>query len=399
MKPKLLSPAGDWPSLRAAVDAGADSVYLGVKGFNMRANARNFDVSELKKVVEYCHKNKVRVYVTVNTIIFEDELKKVDKFLDKIKQAKADAVICWDFAVIKKALEKKIEVHISTQMSIANSESLKFFEKIGAKRVVLARECSLKQIKELKRKTKLKIETFVHGAMCVSMSGRCFTSQFLFRKSANRGECIQPCRRQYKVTDLETGDELNLDNNFVMSPKDLCVLPILDKLADAGIDCFKIEGRNRPPEYVKTVTEAYREAIDAIKNKKFNKSLVEKLLKKLETAYNRKFSTGFFLGTPTNDDWTDVYGSNAKKSKIFVGIVKNYYKKPQVSAVLLQSGKIKVGDTIMVIGNTTGVFEQKVEEMKINDKSSKTAEKGQLVGIKINNLVRKNDQVYLIKSL
>ena len=397
MKPELLSPAGDWPSLRAAVNAGADSVYLGVKGFNMRANARNFDVSELKKIVDFCHKNKVKVYVTINTIVYEDELKKVDKILDKIKQAKADAVICWDFAVIKKALEKKIEVHIRTQMSVSNSESLKFFEKLGAKRVVLARECSLKQIKELKKKTKLKIETFVHGAMCVSMSGRCFTSQFLFKKSANRGECIQPCRRQYKIADLETGDELNLENNFVMSPKDLCTLPILDKLIDAGIDCFKIEGRNRPPEYVKVVTEAYREAINAVENKKFDKKLADKLIKKLETVYNRKFSTGFYLGTPTNDDWTDVYGSNAKKSKVFVGLVKNYYKKPQVAAVLLQSGKIKVGDDIMIIGNTTGVFEQKVAEMRKNDKKTETANKRELVGIKINKLVRKNDQVYLMK--
>lgn len=255
MKPSLLSPAGDWPSLRAAVEAGADSVYLGVEGFNMRANARNFKVSELKKIVDFCHKNKVEVYVTVNTIIFEDELKKVDILLDKIKKAKADAIIAWDFSVIQLALKKNIPVHVSTQMSISNSESAKFFEKMGVAGINLARECSLKQIQDIKRKTKLEIETFIHGAMCISESGRCFTSQFLFKKSANRGDCLQPCRRGYIVKDAEEGHELELKNNYIMSPKDLCALPILDKLVKAGINRFKIEGRNRAPEYVKTVTE------------------------------------------------------------------------------------------------------------------------------------------------
>lgn len=396
--PELLSPAGDWPSLRAAVEAGADAVYLGLKEFSMRANAKNFNVSDLKKIADFCHKNKVKVYVTLNTIIFEEELKKIGNILDKIRQSKADAVIAWDFSVIKKALERKIPIHISTQMSVSNSESAKFFEKLGAKSINLARECSLKQIKEIKKKTKLEIETFMHGAMCVSVSGRCFTSQFLFKKSANRGECLQPCRRSYLVKDIETGDELKLNNNYVMSPKDLCALPILDKLVKAGIDRLKIEGRNRAPEYVKTVTEVYREALDAIQNKKFNKQLVDKLMKKLETVYNRKFSAGFFLGTPTNDGWTDIYGSNATEKKVFVGLVRNYYKKQGAAAIFLQSGQIKKGDRIMIIGNTTGVFEQVIETIHKNQKEIEVAKKGELVGIKISKLARKNDKVFVIKK-
>ena len=398
MKPKILSPSGDWESLRAAVEAGADAVYLGVQGFNMRANAKNFKRSELRKIVDFCHKNKVEVYVTVNTIVFEDELKKVERILTKIKESKADAVITWDFSVINLALNMKIPVHISTQMSISNSESLKFFEKLGVESVNLARECSLKQIKEIKKKTKLKIETFVHGAMCVAESGRCFTSQFLYNKSANRGDCIQPCRRQYHVKDVETGKELVLENRFVMSPKDLCALPILDKLVKTGIDAFKIEGRNRSPEYVKTVTEVYREAIDAIKSKKFNKKIVNELMKKLETVYNRKFSTGFFLGTPTNDDWTDIYGSNATRKKIFVGIVQNYYKKNKATAVLLQARGLKKGQTIMIQGPTTGVFEQRLDSIKKDNRELETAKKGDLVGIETKKLARKNDKVYLIQQ-
>jgi len=399
MIPELLSPAGDWPSLRAAVGARADAVYLGLKEFSMRANAKNFNVSELKKIVGFCHKNRVKVYVTLNTIIFEKELKKIDKTLDKIKQSKADAVIAWDFSVIQMALKRKIPVHISTQMSISNSESARFFEKLGARSINLARECSLKQIQEIKKRTKLEIETFVHGAMCVSVSGRCFTSQFLFKKSANRGECLQPCRRGYLIKDVETGDELELNSNFVMSPKDLCALPILDKLVKAGIDRFKIEGRNRAPEYAKTVTEVYRAALDAIQKKKFDKKLVSELMKKLETVYNRKFSTGFFLGTPTNDAWTDIYGSNATEKKIFAGLVKNYYKKQGVAAIFLQSGQIKKGDKIMITGNTTGVFEQTVETIHKNRKDIEIAKKGELVGIKTNKLVRKNDQVFVIRKI
>jgi len=399
MKTELLSPAGDWPSLRSAVEAGADAVYLGVEGFNMRANARNFKPNELKKIVDFCHKNKVKVFVTVNTIVFEDELKKINILLDKIKKAKADAIIAWDFSVIQMALKKKIPVHISTQMSVSNSESAKFFEKLGAESINLARECSLKQIQQIKKKTKLEIETFIHGAMCVSESGRCFTSQFLFKKSANRGDCLQPCRRSYIVKDAEEGHELELKNNYVMSPKDLCALPILDKLVQAGINRFKIEGRNRAPEYVKTVTEVYRKALDAVEKKKFTKQLVAKLMEKLENVYNRKFSHGFYLGTPTNDAWTDIYGSNAKEQKIFVGIVQNYYKKNNAAAILIQSGEIKKGDKIMIIGKTTGIIEQKVESMQKAGKEIETAKKGELFGIKTNKLVRKNDQVFVIKQI
>ncbi len=262
---ELISPVQDFVSLTAAIDAGADAVYFGLKEFSMRAKAKNFNLKELKKAVEICHKNNVKAYLTLNTIVYENELEQIKIILKKAKEAKIDAVHAWDMAVVKEALKLKISVHLSTQASVSNSEAASFYKKMGVSRVILARECSLKQIKEIKKKVKdLEVEVFVHGAMCVSVSGRCFMSHFLFGKSANRGECIQPCRRKYVVYEPEDKYKLALGEDYVMSPKDLCALPFIDKLISAGVDAFKIEGRNRSPEYVKVVTEVYREAIDAV---------------------------------------------------------------------------------------------------------------------------------------
>ena len=396
MKPELLAPAGNWESLTAGVEAGCDAVYLGTKLLNMRATANNFELTELKKVVDYCHKNKVKVFVTLNTIVFDNEFEQVDKVLEAVKESKADAVICWDMGVMKRALKYDFEVHISTQMSVANSEAIKFFEDLGISRIVLARELTLEQIKNLK--TKIIKECFAHGAMCVAESGRCFTSQFLSGRSANRGDCLQPCRRRYNVRDVETGDELELENNYVMSPKDLCTLPILDKLVDAGIRSFKIEGRARSPEYVKTVIECYREALDSIKNKKFDKKLANKLMKKLESVYNRKFSSGFYLGTPTADDFTDIHGSAATKKKIYAGRIKHFYDKVMVADILIESCELNINDNILVIGPTTGVIEQKADSMQINNKDVEKVEKGKHVGLKLNKKARKNDKVFILQN-
>ncbi|MBW3012117.1 U32 family peptidase, partial [Candidatus Woesearchaeota archaeon] len=274
---ELLSPAGDWPSLNAAISSGCDAVYFGVKGLNMRAGAKNFEIQELSKLAKKCHDNNVKCYLTLNAVMYDDELAKIKKIIQEAKKAKVDAVIAWDFSVINECRKQGIDVHLSTQASVSNFDALEFYSKYVS-RIVLARELSLEQIKEIKQKIKkhklnIEIETFIHGAMCVSVSGRCYTSQFLFRKSANRGECLQPCRRQYNVKDIETGDELKLENHFVMSPKDLCTIDFIDKMIDAGIDVFKIEGRNRAPEYVGVVTECYRKAIDAVKQKKFTEKL------------------------------------------------------------------------------------------------------------------------------
>ena len=397
-KPELLSPVAGWPALRAAVSAGADAVYFGVKEFNMRANARNFSLAELPKVTKFCHENKVKAYLALNTIIYENELAKIKKILKKAKAAKIDAVILWDMAVLQEAKKLKLEVHLSTQASVSNSSAAEFYRKQGVKRIILARECSLKQIKEIKKNSKIEIETFIHGAMCVSVSGRCFLSQEIFGRSANRGDCIQPCRRKYVITDAEENHNLVLGKDYVMSPKDLCALPFIDKLVKAGITSFKIEGRNRSPEYVKAVTEVYRGAIDDYFAKKLTSRGISNYIKKLKEVYNRQFSSGFFLGIPAAKDFTHTYGSRATKRKKYVGIVENYYKKVGAAMIKLEAGAIKEGDILLVEGNKTGVVEETASSMEIAKKKVKKANKGSSVGIKTKNQLRKNDKVYVIKS-
>ncbi len=392
---ELLSPAGDFVSLRAAVENKADAIYFGLKQLNMRAAAKNFSLAEMKKVVDYCHKNKVKAYLTLNTIIYDNEIKKAEQILKKAKQAKVDAVIAWDLAVLEICKKLKLKIHLSTQANVTNSETIKFYKKLGVKRINIARELSLEQIKKLKKD--VEIETFVHGALCVSISGRCFLSQSLYKKSANRGECLQPCRREYEIKDMETGFKLKLGNNYVLSPKDLCALSFLDKLIKAKIDALKIEGRNRSPEYVAIVTKVYREAIDSYYKKRYNKNLVNKLTKELKTVYNRGFSSNFYLGIPNKRDFTDEYGSKATKKKLYIGYVKNFYKKINVAEIKIEANSIKIGDELLIIGNKTGVKQEKVKSMEINHKKVKSAKKGQRVAVKLKNIVRKNDKVYLFK--
>jgi len=395
MKPELLAPVSDFTSLRAAIDAGTDSVYFGLKELNMRVTAKNFEIGDLKKISELCHKNKVKAYLALNTIVYDEEIKHINKILKKAKEANIDAIIAWDLAVVQEARKLKIPIHLSTQASVSNIEALKFYEKLGVKRFVLARELSLEQIKAIRKKTKAEIEVFIHGAMCVSVSGRCFTSQFVFGRSANRGDCLQPCRRKYIIKDVEEGHELELGENCVMSANDLCTISFIDKLIEAGIDAFKIEGRQKPAEYVKTVTECYREAIDAYFNKKYSKALVENLITKLKTVYHRDFSKGFYLGKPINE--FSAPDSRATKKKEHVGYIRNYYKKPGVAEIVVQAGRLKIGDLIMVQGPTTGVFEQKIASMEINHKKVSEVNKGKSVGIKLKKTARQNDAVYLIK--
>ncbi|MFC1622554.1 peptidase U32 family protein [Patescibacteria group bacterium] len=410
-KPELLSPIQDFTSLHSAIENKADAVYFGVQGFNMRAGAKNFAVKDLKKIVKICHNSKVKCYLALNTIIYENELLKVEKILKSAKLAGIDAIICWDMAIIKLAKKLNLEIHLSTQASISNSTALEQYKKLGIKRVVLARECDLDDIKKIKKKIKIKLETFIHGAMCVSVSGRCFLSQYLYNKSANRGECLQPCRRKYSITqtdftDIKTEKSLELGEDYVLSPKDLCTLPFIEKLIEAGIDVFKIEGRNRSPEYVATVTKVYRQAIDfytenkkTIKQKntlnKFNK-LKKQLLQELKKVYNRGFSSGFYLGQPINQ-WTYSYGSQATQKKIHLGKVNHYYSKIKVAEILIKANKIlKLKDTIQFQGETTGVFEQKINSIEINHKKIKSAKQNDLIAVQVNKKVRKGDEVYKI---
>ncbi len=373
--------------LVTAIKAGADSVYFGLKEFSMRQNARNFTIKDLDKIERICKPRDIKRYLTLNVIIYDNELKKVDKILKKIKD-KVDAVICWDLSVIQLCKKHKIPFHISTQASVSNIESAKFYKNLGAEKVVLARELNLKQIKKISRK--IDVETFVHGAMCVSVSGRCFMSQFLFNKSANRGECIHPCRRSYIVKDKQEGYELKVNNDKVMSAKDLCTLPFIDKLKKAGIKTFKIEGRSRDPRYVDTVVRVYRKALD----NKLTKAEIKEAIEELKKVYNRSFSSGFYLAIPTSDDFAKIEHSAATEKKHFIGKITHYFPKIQVATIKLVS-ELKVGDNLVVIGKTTGLEKSKVERLEIKNKSVRKGKRLQEVGLKLPR-VRKNDEVYKI---
>lgn len=386
-KIELLAPAGDFECLRAAISAGADSVYFGLKEFNMRARAKNFNIKDLKKINEICKQANIKKYLTLNTIIYDNELKKVENILKKSKKY-IDAVICSDISVMELCNKYKIPFFVSTQMSVSNIKTAKFFKKLGAKRIVLARELNLNQIKKISKA--IDTEIFIHGAMCVSVSGRCFSSQFLFKESANRGKCLHPCRRAYFVKDKE-GNELKIENNFIFSAKDLCTLPFIEKIKSSGAVSFKIEGRNKEPEYVYTATKVYREALD----NKLSKERINELLEELKKVYNKGYSTGFYLGTPTNDDFSNVEHSSGKEKKQFLGKIINYYDKISVGILKLNTGKLKINDEIYIIGKTTGVLRHKVESIEINHKKVLEVKKGEDVGILLP-FCRKGDEVYKI---
>lgn len=402
-RPEILSPVQDMVSLTAAIDAGADAVYFGIKGFNMRAGAKKFSVSDLKKVVLKCHKNNCKAYLALNTIIYENEILKVEKILKKAKESCIDAVICWDMSVMSVARKLKIPIHLSTQASVSNSYSAKFYKNIGVERIVLARECSIEDIKKIIKKSCVQIELFIHGAMCVSVSGRCFLSQELFNKSANRGECLQPCRRKYLIKDTEENHSLILGDDYVMSPKDLCTLSFIEKILKLNVDCLKIEGRNRSPEYVYTVTSAYKKAIDYYFNNKsknnFRKNfdkIKKDLLKEIEEVYNRGFSSGFYLGKPMNE-WIKTYGSKAKKRKIHVGKVIHFYNNIGVCEIKLEAKDLCRGDSMMIQGPTTGILKEKIDSIQCNHNPVSFGKKGEIIAVKVSSRVRKNDKVFVIK--
>ncbi len=393
-KYELLAPAGDFSMLVTAINAGADAVYFGLKEFSLRANAKNFELKDLEKINEICNKNKekkVKKYLTLNSIIYTNEIDKIEEIIKKIK-GKVDAIICWDLSVIQLCKKYKIPFHISTQASVSNVESAKFYKKLGAERIILARELNLKQIKEITEKAKIKAEIFVHGAMCLAVSGRCLMSQSLFNKSANRGECIHPCRRSYIIKDKQEGYELEVENSHIFSAKDLCALPFIEQLKKSGVTCFKIEGRNRDPRYVDTVVRVYRRAFD----KKLTEKEIESSLEELKKVYNKGFSSGFYLEIPTSNDFSNVEHSSAKEKKQFIGKISHYYPKIGVATIKLVS-ELKVGDKIIVIGKTTGIINSKINRIEINNKSVISGKKGEEIGIKLP-LVRKNEEVYIIKK-
>lgn len=395
-KPELMSPAGDWISLRSAVNAGADAIYFGIEKLNMRVKAANFLLSELPEIVSFCQKNNVKTYLTVNTIVRENNLLEIDEIILKSKSSGVDMIICWDFAVINKCKEHQMPFCISTQASISNSSALRFYETLGAKRIVLARECNLNEIKKIRASAKIEIETFVHGAMCVAVSGRCFMSHEVFGKSANEGDCLQPCRREYLIKDTEIGNELVLGQDYVMSAKDLCTIEFIDKLIDAGIDSFKIEGRKRSPEYVSTVTSVYRKAIDLYSIGKLTYETKQELLTKLEEVYNRGFSLGFFFGTPGKEGFSPYDGSISKTRKEYIGRVMNYYKRAKVVYVDIKAHSIKNQDTVLIMGKTSGLVEIVIDKIMDEDTVILEAKKGMRVTFHCDKLVREGDQLYKV---
>jgi putative protease len=398
-KPELLAPAGDWRMLTTAIHSGADAVYFGLDKLSMRANAKNFTLQELPEIVKYCHDNNVDAHLTLNTIVYDDELTDIDEIIPIAKKAGIDMIICWDMSVIEKAIEYDVPFCVSTQASISNSSAAKMYNRLGAKRIVLAREVTLEKLKEIKSQVDIEIEAFVHGAMCVAVSGRCFLSHHIFDKSANRGECLQPCRYEYEITAVQGGHKFILGKDYVMSPEDMCTIEFIEQLIEAGVSSFKIEGRKRSPEYISKVVSTYRKAIDMYFEGNLTKEIQSEMWNELRKVYNRGFSPGFYFGKPDGEHFTESAGSQATTKKQYVGKVLNYYKKTSVVHILLEAGDLRIGDGIYIIGDTTGVIEHKIDSMMKDELFIDTATKKDEITFKLEAEIRPRDQIYRIINI
>ncbi|MDX2108900.1 MAG: peptidase U32 family protein [Verrucomicrobiota bacterium] len=403
---EVMAPAGSHASLQAAMDAGADAVYLGVEQFNMRQGTANFKLRALPKIVAECHARGVKAYLTLNTLIFESELPALKKVLDGVAASGIDAVIAWDPSVMRLAHERGIPLFASTQCSIANTEAmLSYNQAFGIKRFVLARECPLVEIKRMQRtlrklgKDDFEIEVFAHGAMCVSISGRCYLSTFMDGQSANRGTCTQPCRREYQITDDTRDKSLKVGPQYILSPQDLCTLPFLEKILDAGVTSLKIEGRNRPPDYVYRVTRAYRRVVDAYQQRPKLTAEAFTAVKagemhQLENVYHRGLSSGFYHGVPL-DQWATSKGNHSTSRKVLVGRVLNYYPKAGVAHMRVLNSGLHPGRPLMIQGPTTGHVELTCPVLYLEKENINCAQIGQEITLAVPAKVRRNDQVYL----
>lgn len=407
MNLEIMAPAGNFECLNAAIQGGANSVYFGVGNLNMRSHsANNFSSADLQQVCDICRENGVKSYLTLNIVLYDEDIEPMKEALQAAKAAGITAVIASDMAAITYARELGIEVHISTQLSISNSQSLKFYAQY-ADVIVLARELNLSQVKEIKATIDreqikgpsgrlLEIEMFCHGALCMAISGKCYLSLHEYGASANRGSCYQLCRRGYSVTDLETGNTLEIDNKYIMSPKDLCTIEFMDKIIDAGVTVFKIEGRARSAEYVKTVARCYRDAADAVLAGKYTPEYASELKERLSTVFNRGFWDGYYQGARLGE-WSEVYGNKATKSKKYIGKVTNYFSNIGVAEILIETGSISVGDNVIIIGPSTGVVEVTVEEIRVDLKSTESAVKGEYCSIAVPEKLRRSDKLYLFQ--
>ena len=406
-KIELMSPAGDFTSMQAAIDNGADSIYFGVEQLNMRARASmNFTLDDLPEIYRRCSEKGVRTYLTLNTIIYDHDLYLIKTLLDKAKAANLTAVIAMDQAVISYARQIGMEVHISTQINITNIETVKFYA-LFADTMVMSRELSMSQIKKIcdqivKEQVKgpsgnlVEVEIFGHGALCMAVSGKCYLSLHSANSSANRGACKQNCRKKYTVIDQETGFEIELDNEYMMSPKDLCTISFLDQIIDAGVSVLKIEGRGRAPEYVATVTKCYREAIDSIADGTYNEEKIAEWMKQLETVYNRGFWGGYYLGQELGE-WSSENGSAATQKKVYIGKGRHFYPKSNIAEFLIEAYDLTVGDKVLIQGPTTGSQEMVLESMRVDEKpDSEKASKSDVVTFKTEFKVRPSDKLYKI---
>ena len=408
-KVEITAPAGSLESLSAAIRAGADSVYFGIEKLNMRSHSSaNFTLRDLAKIAKICAKSNVKSYLALNTVIYDSDMSEMEKICDSAKSAGISAVIAGDIAVMKYAHSIGLPVHISVQANVSNIEAVKFFAKF-ADAIVLARELTLQQIASITSAIKkekitgvsgelLKMEIFVHGALCVSISGKCYMSLAVYNTSANRGECYQSCRRKYRVTDDETGYEMIVDNKYVMSPKDLCTIRIIDKILDAGVSILKIEGRGRSADYVSAVTGAYREAVGLCSAGKISARGLERLERELSSVFNRGFwHGGYYLGDKAGE-WSGISGSKAEKKKVQLGIITNYFHKPGIAEITLTAGDMKVGDEILATGRTTGAAKLEIGGIRVDGKESFTAKKGGVATFPSVIKLRRGDNVYLLSA-
>lgn len=421
---EVMAPAGNFECLRAAIQGGADAVYFGVGHLNMRSHsANNFAQEDLPEVVRICHDAGVRAYLTLNIVIYDEEIGPMQAVLDDAARCGLDAVIASDLAVVQACRARGLEVHLSTQLNISNIEALRFYAQF-AEVAVLARELKLEQVAAIHEAVlqegicgpsgrPVRLEMFVHGALCMAISGKCYLSLHTYGTSANRGGCYQLCRRGYRVTDLETGTQLEVDNKYIMSPKDLCTIEFLDKIAAAGVRVFKIEGRARNPEYVKRTTQCYRRAADAVADGTFTAELGAALKEELADVFNRGFWDGYYQGAPLGE-WSAVYGSQARRHKEYCGKVTNWYSKLGVAEITVESATLHVGDEILFMGPTTGVVETRVEEIRLDLAPVPQAVRGDICSIPVRSdgnaggsgengcaggsgdgIVRRGDKVYL----
>ena len=401
-----MAPVGSYEALSAAIQAGAGSVYFGIGRLNMRSkSAKNFTLDDLNKIATICNENNVKSYVTINTVVFDEELDEMRQLVDAVKANGISAIIASDQSVIQYARQIGVEVHMSTQCNITNIEAVKYYSQF-ADVMVTAREVSVNQVKAITKKIEeqnirgpkgelVRIEVFCHGALCMAVSGKCYLSLDNFNTSANRGACVQPCRRGYEVTDRDKEITLAIENEYIMSPKDLCTLPFLDKVLDAGVKILKIEGRGRSPEYTKVTVGIYSEAVKAIQNGEFTEEKIAQWTERLRSVYNRDFWDGYYLGRKTGE-WTQRYGSQATKTKVFIGTVTNFFSKINVAEIRMETHDLKVGDDIMIIGPTTGVYEDKISEIRVDLKAVDSTAKGELCSIPTKDVIRRGDKVYKV---